>query len=377
VPLKKVKKTHGELDRSARLNAAPVITQLLGQASGQETGRVSEIELQNQFNTQYSGEISVGTPGQKVQVVFDTGSSNLWVPSLSGLYQSNLLSIHSGFSAHRSSTYGLNGSLFQIMYGSGPVAGTFCSDSLRIGDLQLQNFVFAEVDDVLGLGAIYTSASSKFDGILGLGFDSIAMGGVPTVMHALNASGQLKDPVFGFYLANDADGQIVFGGVDPLHFEGDFHWVPVSKAGYWQVPLEGLKVGTGTANTAEWHATIANSKAAIVDSGTSLLVGPKGDVEAVAALLGATKMSNLWVIDCYGPSPSLAFVLGGQKLVLQGEELILQRQGDLCVLGLQSSPSPWRHWILGDVFMRKYYVQFDWGKQRVGFAKAALPSNLV
>jgi len=87
-----------------------------------------------------------------------------------------------------------------------------------------------------------------------------------------------------------------------------------------------------------------------------------------------------YVVDCSKDLPDLAFKLGGKDWVLKKEDLILQQSGSTCVLGIQGIDIPAPNgplWIMGDVFMRKYYCKFDWAQKRVGFALAATASDTV
>jgi len=353
-PLKRRERTYQEWLQSIHLSATVRESLLFG-------GDGHDIAISDYANAQYYGEIQVGTPGQLEEVIFDTGSANLWVPN-----RKPLLSNHHTYDHSKSSTYKANGTEFKIQYGSGPVSGVYSSDSVGIGDLALRDFTFAEVDDTSGLGLGYRIG--KFDGILGLGWDAISVGGVPTVMKALVDSGSLEKPVFAFYLGNNQPGELVFGGVDPKHYTGDFSYVPLISETYWAISLYDVKLGA---------RSVSSTKHAIVDSGTSLLAGPSADIKAIAEQLGAkVVLGKEYTVDCSADLPDLTFTLGGQDYHLKKEDLILQASGSSCVLALTGLDVPaGAMWILGDVFMRKYYVQFDWGNRRLGLALAAAASS--
>jgi len=349
VPMVKREKSFGDWSASIR-SASPRAHKLY---SGDHS-----VEIDDFQNAAYYGEIQVGTPSQKELVIFDTGSSNLWVPNKNPQGATKNVYDHT-----KSSSYVANGKEFRIQYGSGPVSGFLSTDDVAIGDLQLKNYTFAEINDMSGLGRSYTA--SPFDGILGMGWGAIAQDGCVAPFAALLASGKLAEPVFAFYLGNMKPGELVFGGVDQSHYTGSFTYIPLSAETYWQVELDGLKVG---------NAYVPSStKSAIVDSGTSLLVGPQADVERIANELGAVFQQGLYIADCGKTLPSVSFTLGGKDFPLTVEDMTLQKQGSQCLLGLQAANMPL--FILGDVFMRKYYVKFDWGQKRIGVAAAAAASS--
>ena len=318
-----------------------------------------DIIIDNFQNAQYYGEINIGSPGQTFEVIFDTGSSNLWVPNVK-------VGSHATYDHSKSSTYKPNGTEFHIMYGSGPVSGMLSQDSVKIGKMVVPDQFFAEINVTKGLGPAYRMG--KFDGIFGLAFDSISVDHLKTPFHHLIQEGLLDEPIFCFYLGNSHPGELTLGATDPKHYTGDIEYVPVASKTYWELKMDIVHAGDDA---------VSGSTNVIIDSGTSLLAGPKAVVKKLAKAVGAYPfIMGEYLISCSKPAPDITFTLNGKAYTLSKDEYIL-KTGPMCLfafMGLDIPEPRGPLWILGDVFMRKYYTVFDWGTSsrpaRVGFAKA-------
>ncbi len=320
------------------------------------------VVIEDYQNSQYYGQITLGTPGQKFNVIFDTGSSDLWV---AGSTCGSSCGKHATYNSAASSTYVANGTAFNIMYGSGPVSGYESIDVMQTGGLTVQNMEFAEVTDATGLGLAYKIG--KFDGILGLAFPVLSVNKVPTVFEQMWNQKVVPANEFSFYLgkSSGAKGELLLGGIDTNYFTGPMTYTPLKATTYWEITLDKLTIGStvyGAGNNA------------IVDSGTSILTGPTDVVQAIATAMGGKAINAAeYMVPCDGPNqPSLVYTLNGVDYTLEPSDYLIP-DGTMCLLGIMGMDIPRPTgplWILGDVFMRKYYTVFDVANKRVGMALA-------
>merc|ERR1712178_99586 len=264
--------------------------------------------LYNYLDAQYYGPIEIGTPPQNFTVIFDTGSSNLWVPSVACL-DSDRGSLpcrtHNTYNASESTTYEADGTKFFLRYGTGQLRGFNSIDTVGFGGVDVSQCTFGEATQEPGI----TFVAAKFDGIFGLAYQTIAVNDVTPPFQLGFEQGLFDNNLFSFWLNRDPNdpvgGVIDFGGMDQDYYvPGTLNWHPVEYQAYWQIKMEGVRV----------NPSAANSGVTVCQNGCGAAIG------AIKFIAGE------WLVRCNKilEMPLVTFVFSGVEYTLTAEQYVLK-----------------------------------------------------
>lgn len=328
----------------------PRVSQYLGKP------RAFEASLENYRDVQYYGHIEIGSNKQKFTVLFDTGSSNLWVPSADchsfACWYKDL------FHYRDSKTWKDVGHEFGIRYGSGTTAGTLGFDQVFVAGHHCRSCAVGVATEVSS-----SFVNSHFDGIAGLAFPALSESGASPFVTSLVAEGEIPE-VFCFYLTKKSGqpGSYFVLGEFPDDEDNQFkvgpmHYTPLIDRTYWKIAVDGF--GINGKSTGSFNA--------IVDSGTSYIIGTERALNPVIEAIGKIDCSR---ISSY---PDIEVTIAGKLLRIPPTSYIVGDEDD-CVLGMHPSKLPLQQAgfeiVLGDVFMREFYTCFDGANNRIGFGQA-------
>jgi len=208
---------------------------------------------------------------------------------------------------------------------------------------------------------------SKFDGILGMAWQTISVDNIEPVYRTMYKLGILDDESFAFYLtrtANKDGSTLTLGGVNKNLSKNDWKYVNLTETDYWLIKIDKITVGD--------TKIAVDSIRGIVDTGTSALVGDSSIVGLITKLIPSVSIdcSNLETL------PSVTITIGGEDYILKPEDYVFQLTmsgKSVCENGWMPAQFPDKFKdvvILGDLFIRTYYTHFNYGKSRIGFATA-------
>lgn len=331
----------------------------------------SRIFLDNYKDVQYVGRITVGSKNESFTVIFDTGSNWFFLPDED--CKSCVCSSKFLCSRSKSCRPFFDKSLKNIKYGKGEIFGRQIYENIALTpDLSIENqkiLIAVEEKDFEGYQA---------DGLIGLSIGGDADG--LNIISSLYNQGKIKTKSFSFRLSQNeevTDSLFMIGEYDDNLLANNITYLDVKKGPHWEVKLEEIYLGKIKINTGNYMFS-----SAIIDSGTSTIIAPSFIYKQILQYLEndfkSCKMMNS-VIVCSCPDgninefPTFYFTMGSKNFTLEPEFYIIQYYNE-CYLKIGFLKS-FDCWILGDVFLHKYFAYFDMENYRIGLAQNNLQRN--
>jgi hypothetical protein len=362
-------------------------------------------------NTYSSVDFEIGTPPKAYRLFFDTGSSTSWVEG-EGCTEDSCPNgsdyARHPYIANASSTAEDQQADGTITYLGGEVEGRAFQDIWSTPNSNL---------NWTGSFLAVNRSNWRFhpsDGLLGLGFSSIADPNTTPAVEYILWNGDLDAPRFSIYYGTNfgegkQDGVMTIGGSHEDEYveggEDGMVYFPLRKeAPYqlWRGALRSINIMTSNNGSVDLHtgryptlapaAIVGANKTfdlngqgtAVFDTGAGTLSIPDSMADAAYEQLGwnITKlMSHEEVMECkhLNSSWAITFTLGEEdeaddvSFSIRGDEIY--KPGDQCMPPFEPSGGEYFA-LLGTAFLKRYYSVFDYGatnmfdyKPRIGFGR--------
>ncbi|KAI6237698.1 Peptidase A1 domain-containing protein [Aphelenchoides besseyi] len=318
--------------------------------------------LTSDTNMMYWGTIYMGTPPEPFSVVFDTGSSMLWLPK-KGCRSSGPLSRYCPqdselYDPSQSVTAKPTNKPFNIKYGIGSARGHFYTDYLTFGSaLRFKKPV------TFGAGE---EMEFSDQGIFGLPSSDNAAKDGSSVMHEAWRQKILNAPIFTIHMRTcpvyednkcQDGGLITFGGVDEINCEKEIQYVDILlNTNHWKFVMSQFQIG---------QAVIRTTIIAVSDSGNNRLTAPAIFVQQMMNSIGARAVGNYYIVEC-DTDVTVTITINDYQYVIPSHRMLLNLHNGFCRILLSSSS----RWVLGAPFNKEYCTVHDIKERTIGFAKA-------
>ncbi|KAF7724696.1 hypothetical protein EC973_000804 [Apophysomyces ossiformis] len=365
--------------------------------------------LQDEYHVLYGMAVNIGTSPQPFKLIFDTGSSDIWVPSF-------LLA--NDTSHFKSSTYKESNYTFDITYmGDVQAAGNYVRDTMAVSNHPLFNQTFALASSVSNRENLH-----GFNGVLGAGLPynsymhNAYCESYETVPISLYSKSLISKPLFSLYLSvpeGDPTDQVVFGGTNQSLVSSAFHYTDVLK----YIPLEGKqinkkclddlrshpylkwiikmrKIEVGSGSNGSEVALEEASRPVVIDSGTTNIFLHERVADSLAREIAPDfekKSSNnitYYSVDCNHAHSTKPVKLyfessadnGNFYLTFMAKNFVYTQKSDKpdeCILIIQPLQDDKYDQIFGNRFLSYIATAFDFEQHRIGFAQRKTSSVLV
>lgn len=328
----------------------------------------------NEQNQAYSVNITLNS--KDYPVLIDTGSPYLWLYSVDCEDEScKGKELFDPKVADK-----LNGT-FQLSYDSGIASGDIYKDSIIIAGFETENFEFGVANKVPNLFENY-----GFSGVLGLPANNASVTGLVNAVSFLSDNGDIDTSKFTICLGeydsdSSNDGLLFLGSRNDILHNGLIYTSPIidEAVSHWeikidniyvddyQISFDAIKINNKMTNT---------SRIGLLDSGTTSLILSTDDANKIHSFFESsiTDGEN-YAIFC-NSTLNFDFEISGKNWTLTPDMYIgnqypsTSQLSGYCVSNIQGIDSTTDGaWILGILFMKNKYVEFDYENQWIGLAE--------